>query len=99
MSFKDSSTYSGINTHFKNRTSNTDVDLLTLSKLESNRLKIWPECSQPISMVEKTIQMYEADLKDSRIECSLVVDPSYKDLDIGNIFLDQARLMQASCRA
>jgi signal transduction histidine kinase len=69
-------------------------DILTLSKLESNRLQICPERVQPTTVVEESIQMSKAESPDAQIAISFNVDESYKKLGIDYVLLDPARLRQ-----
>ncbi|KAF2712760.1 hypothetical protein K504DRAFT_427362 [Pleomassaria siparia CBS 279.74] len=69
-------------------------DTLTLSKLESNLLLIAPDRMQPVSLIERALQMYDAELTDAAIAWSISVDESYKGLNIDHVLLDASRLLQ-----
>ncbi|KAF2499350.1 hypothetical protein BU16DRAFT_454376 [Lophium mytilinum] len=69
-------------------------DILTLSKLDSNLLLICPDNVQPIVLVENIIQMYRADLRGVDVTASLSIDQSFKNLAVGKVLLDPARLSQ-----
>ncbi|KAF2177170.1 hypothetical protein K469DRAFT_742615 [Zopfia rhizophila CBS 207.26] len=69
-------------------------DIVTLSKLDSNLLLISPDCVRPVALVEKALQMYEAELRDADIIASFSVEQSYQELDIRYVLLDPSRLLQ-----
>jgi signal transduction histidine kinase len=69
-------------------------DILTISKSESCRLQICPDQVEPIALVEKALQMYEAELASAAITAGFVVDPSYHELVVGHVLVDRARLLQ-----
>ena len=71
-------------------------DTLTLSKLESNLLLIAPDRIQPVALVERTMQMYDAELCEAGISHSILVQESYTNLNIDYVLLDTARLLQVS---
>ncbi|KAF2263402.1 hypothetical protein CC78DRAFT_437780, partial [Lojkania enalia] len=69
-------------------------DILTLSKLEGNLLQISPECYRPVLLVEKAIQMYEAELADAKITPKLEIKDSYHTIGIDFVMVDTSRLLQ-----
>jgi K+-sensing histidine kinase KdpD len=69
-------------------------DILTLSKLDANLLTIAPDPVNPVSLVQKALKMYAAEVQAAGIEASLVADQSMKDLEIGEIVVDSGRLLQ-----
>lgn len=69
-------------------------DILTLSKLDSNLLLIAPDRVRPTTLVERAISMYDAELADAGIGTSFTVHDSYHELDIDQVLLDPARLLQ-----
>lgn len=69
-------------------------DTLTISKLESNLLLIAPERTQPVALVRKAAQMYDAELSAASILWTFSVEESYKSLNIDFVFLDTSRLLQ-----
>lgn len=66
----------------------------TLSKLDSNLLVISPDKIQPVTLVERAIKMYEAELNSARIRLNLQVHQSYEDLGIETALLDPSRVLQ-----
>ncbi|KAL1388843.1 histidine kinase [Phyllosticta capitalensis] len=70
------------------------VDDITLSKLDSNLLVISPDKIQPVTLVERAIKMYEAELNSARIRLNLQVHQSYEDLGIETALLDPSRVLQ-----
>ncbi|KAF1996214.1 hypothetical protein P154DRAFT_566231 [Amniculicola lignicola CBS 123094] len=69
-------------------------DILTMSKLDSERLLIAPERGRPVSLVERALTMYEAELADAGIEKTFRVDASYAKLAVDSVYLDTSRLLQ-----
>lgn len=70
-------------------------DILTLSKLDSNLLKIAPDVVKPIELVHKVVKMYEAELHNAEIETEIIIDhKSFDELGIEEVVLDPSRLLQ-----
>lgn len=69
-------------------------DILTLSKLDSNLLVICPDLVQPVTLIERAIKMYEAELNSANIKLSLSIHQSYDNMDIDKVLLDPSRLLQ-----
>lgn len=69
-------------------------DILTLSKLDSNLLLITPVESQPVSVIESALRMFDGDLQKSDIELRFRVDSSYTDLALDWVKLDPSRMLQ-----
>lgn len=69
-------------------------DILCLSKLDSNLLVICPDRVSPPALIEKTFKMYEAELTRSSVVASLVIEPSYSELEVEDVMLDSSRLLQ-----
>ncbi|KAH7116911.1 histidine kinase [Dendryphion nanum] len=69
-------------------------DILTLSKLDSNCIQICPHRVIPVTLVERALKMYEAELSDAEIRASFTVDQSYINLGLDYVLLDTARILQ-----
>lgn len=69
-------------------------DILTLSKLDSNCIQICPHRAIPVTLVERALQMYEAELSDANIGASFTVDQSYINLGLDYVLIDTARILQ-----
>jgi len=70
-------------------------DILTLSKLDSNLLKIAPDVVNPIDLVHRVKKMYEAELRNAEIETTINIDKeSFERLEIEEVVLDPSRLLQ-----
>ena len=69
-------------------------DILTISKLESCKLQICPDKVEPFKLVDMALAMYDAELVSAGIIAGMDFDPSYNALDVQNVFLDRARLLQ-----
>lgn len=69
-------------------------DILTLSKLDSNLLVICPDLVQPVTLIERAIKMYEAELNSANIKLNLSIHQSYDNMDIDRVLLDPSRLLQ-----
>ncbi|KAL1650822.1 hypothetical protein SLS58_000941 [Diplodia intermedia] len=75
------------------RQSENFIDM-TLSKLDSKLLVICPDLVQPVTLVERAIKMYEAELALAEIKLSLSIHQSYDDLAIDLVYLDPSRFLQ-----
>jgi len=69
-------------------------DILTMSKLDSSLLSITRVTVDPIKMVQEALKMFEVEARRVDINLSMVVDPSYRDLDIKYLDFDPSRLKQ-----
>jgi len=69
-------------------------DILTLSKLDSALLVVTPVPTQPISVAQRAIKMFEGDMEKHDISMEFLIDDSYKDLSIDWVKLDPSRLLQ-----
>lgn len=69
-------------------------DLLTLSKLDAKLLLISREEVDPISILQKMVQIYEGELKNAGIETELLVDRSLDDMAVDQVTIDPSRLLQ-----
>jgi hypothetical protein len=69
-------------------------DLLTLSKLDAKLLVIAPENVDPINIIEKMLQMYQAELRKADITVNLVVDQTLNDMAICEVIFDPGRFLQ-----
>ncbi|KAK1758611.1 hypothetical protein QBC47DRAFT_375225 [Echria macrotheca] len=69
-------------------------DILTMSKLDSKLLAITPITVNPIQMVQEALKMFEVEARRVDIALGMVVDQSYRDLDIRYLDFDPSRLKQ-----
>lgn len=69
-------------------------DVLTLSKIGSGLLVVSPIEIQPLDELKRGLRLFEGELRQADIPLQLVVDPSYKDLNIDYLLLDPTRLLQ-----
>ena len=69
-------------------------DVLTLSKLDSALLLVTPVDSQPTTIVQQTLKMFEGELHTSDIKMEFHVDESFRTLKIDWVRLDPSRLLQ-----
>jgi signal transduction histidine kinase len=69
-------------------------DVLTLSKLDSKLIVIASENAKPVLLLEKIMQIHEAELTNAGVEVRLQIHPSYADLGIVYTMLDTGRLLQ-----
>ncbi|PQE29971.1 hypothetical protein CJF32_00000632 [Rutstroemia sp. NJR-2017a WRK4] len=69
-------------------------DILTLSKLDSALLVVTPVPTQPISVAQRAIKMFEGDMEKHDIAMEFLIDDSYKELSIDWAKLDPSRLLQ-----
>jgi PAS domain S-box-containing protein len=69
-------------------------DILTLSKLDSQLLLVTPVDAQPLTVVQRTLKMYEGELQAADIHMKFVVDKSFRDLDLDWVRFDPSRVAQ-----
>ncbi|CZT53029.1 related to sensory transduction histidine kinase [Rhynchosporium secalis] len=69
-------------------------DILTLSRLDSNLLRISPEPSQPLVLVRGVLKMFEAELKRAAIVLDFVEEDSLTGLAVEWVLLDSSRVLQ-----
>jgi signal transduction histidine kinase len=69
-------------------------DVLTISKLDSGLLVITPVVAQPESVAKHAVKMFDAEARAADIELSLIVDQSYRDLNVDWASLDPTRVLQ-----
>ncbi|KAK5198326.1 hypothetical protein LTR92_002571 [Exophiala xenobiotica] len=69
-------------------------DVLTLSKLDSAMMAVSPADTQPISVMNKVLKMFDAELKTNAIQLDIHIDPSYADLRVDWVRVDPHRLSQ-----
>ncbi|KAM3088426.1 hypothetical protein ACMFMG_000070 [Clarireedia jacksonii] len=69
-------------------------DILTLSKLDSALLVVTPVPTQPISVAQRAIKMFEGDMEKHDISVEFLIEDSYRDLSIDWAKLDPSRLLQ-----
>jgi len=69
-------------------------DVLTLSKLDSAMLLVTPVDTQPVTVVQRALKMFEGELQTADIALEFNVDRSLKDLQLEWVRLDPHRLSQ-----
>ncbi|EOA87901.1 uncharacterized protein SETTUDRAFT_168709 [Exserohilum turcica Et28A] len=69
-------------------------DILTISKLDSGLLDMTPVVTQPENVARHALRMFEGEAKAAGVDLSLVVDQSYRDLEIDWTSLDPTRVLQ-----
>ncbi|KAF2430369.1 hypothetical protein EJ08DRAFT_612368, partial [Tothia fuscella] len=70
-------------------------DVLVMSKMESGCLAITPIDIQPVKEIQHVLKMFEAEASEAKVEMQdLVVDDTYRALDIGWVLLDPTRVAQ-----
>jgi signal transduction histidine kinase/DNA-binding response OmpR family regulator len=69
-------------------------DILTMSKLDSNLLSITHITVDPIRIVQEALKMFEVEARRVDINLSMVVDASYRALNIRYLDFDPSRLKQ-----
>ncbi|EMD90546.1 hypothetical protein COCHEDRAFT_79388 [Bipolaris maydis C5] len=69
-------------------------DILTVSKLDSNLLRMTPIPSQPIAVVERAIAMLRPEVVAKSIDLEFKPHPSLQELNIDWAMLDSGRLLQ-----
>ncbi|RYN90923.1 hypothetical protein AA0119_g10946 [Alternaria tenuissima] len=69
-------------------------DVLTVSKLDSNLLRITPIPAQPIIVVQRSMAMFRPEIQAKNIDFKFVPHPSVRDLNIDWVILDPGRLLQ-----
>jgi signal transduction histidine kinase/CheY-like chemotaxis protein len=69
-------------------------DILTISKLDSGLLDMTPVVAQPENVARHAVRMFDAEAKAAGIDISLVVDQSYRDMEIDWTSLDPTRVLQ-----
>lgn len=69
-------------------------DILTLSRLDSNLLPVFPEPSEPVNLVKSAMKMFELELKRAGIRFDFVEQESLKSLGVQWTLLDPSRVLQ-----
>lgn len=69
-------------------------DVLTVSKLGSNLLKISPEPANPLQVIKDTIKIFVSELKNANITIELVESESLKKLSVESLLIDPSRMIQ-----
>jgi PAS domain S-box-containing protein len=69
-------------------------DVLTLSKLDSAMMAVTPVDVQPVSVVERTLKMFEGECRTADIELDFSIEDSYTDLKLDWVKIDPHRLSQ-----
>lgn len=69
-------------------------DVLMLSKLDSDLLLITPVETQPLSVLENALRMFDVELRKHDIELRFRVDSSHEELAINWVKIDPSRMLQ-----
>jgi PAS domain S-box-containing protein len=69
-------------------------EILTISKLDSGLLVITPTPTQPISIINRTVKMFELQLQAKDIKILYLMHPSLEDLGVDWVTLDSSRVLQ-----
>ena len=69
-------------------------DVLTLSKLDSAMMTVTPVDTQPMTVIQKVLRMFDAELKTADIRIEVKIDESFSTLHVEWIRLDPHRLCQ-----
>jgi signal transduction histidine kinase len=69
-------------------------DILTISKLDSNLLVITPAIVQPTSVAKRAVKIFDPELQAKDIKVVFEEDPSFQELGIDYIAMDQSRILQ-----
>lgn len=69
-------------------------DILTISKLDSNLLTITPTPVQPVTVVTRTLKIFEPELQAKNIKIAFEQHPSFTELGVDWVTLDPSRLLQ-----
>jgi signal transduction histidine kinase len=69
-------------------------DILTLSKLDSMLLSIYPVAVEPRKLIDNIVNMFGAELKSNNIDCQIRPGQSLADLGVDYVYLDPSRVTQ-----
>ncbi|KAH6642955.1 hypothetical protein C7974DRAFT_302678 [Boeremia exigua] len=69
-------------------------DILTLSKLDSMLLSITPTPVKPSKLTSSIVNIFEAELKNNKIDYSIIDDQSLSRLNVDHLLLDPSRVTQ-----
>ena len=69
-------------------------DVLTLSKIDSAMLLVTPVDVQALQVVQRALKMFESEVHAADIQMDLVVDDSFRKLDVDWVKLDPSRVLQ-----
>jgi signal transduction histidine kinase len=69
-------------------------DILTVSKLDSNLLRITPVPVQPVAVVKRAMSMFRAEMQAKKIEFTFVAHDLLDQLGVDWVLLDPSRLLQ-----
>ncbi|KNG51750.1 ethylene receptor [Stemphylium lycopersici] len=69
-------------------------DILTISKLDSGLLDMTPVVAQPENIARHAVKMFDAEARAAGIDITLVVDQSYRDMEVKWASLDPTRVLQ-----
>lgn len=69
-------------------------DVLTLSKLDSRLVEICPQPTQPKTLVQDALKIFNGELRAAAIDLKFEVDPSLADLQVDWLMMDPGRFLQ-----
>ena len=69
-------------------------DILTLSKLDASLLEMSPEKAQLPPLLDKALKMFEAEIERVGVNTSVIIEPSWRELDVDWVVLDASRVLQ-----
>ncbi|OCK81157.1 histidine kinase, partial [Lepidopterella palustris CBS 459.81] len=69
-------------------------DILTLSKMDTNLMKLAPGRVRPINVVQQALNIHEAEMQRYGIKSNVVIDRSLEDLRTNTTVFDESRVLQ-----
>ncbi|CAG8952891.1 hypothetical protein HYFRA_00007605, partial [Hymenoscyphus fraxineus] len=69
-------------------------DILTLSRLDSNLLPVYPKPSQPIHLIRSAMKMFDNELRHAAIEFEFIEEATIQTLGVHWTLLDPSRVLQ-----
>lgn len=69
-------------------------DILTVSKLDSNLLKITPVAVKPVEIAKRAVKMFDAELQSKKLQVVFEAHSSLQELKVEWMILDPSRVLQ-----
>lgn len=69
-------------------------DILTLSKMDADMLRVTPVDVEPLRIIQHVVKMFETESIKQDITVTVEVEPSFHTLNLHNVRLDPSRLTQ-----
>lgn len=69
-------------------------DILTVSKLDSNLLKITPVAVKPVEIAKRAVKMFDAELQSKELQVVFEAHSSLQELKVEWMILDPSRVLQ-----